>query len=209
MLKLDDFVIRFARELRLPLREILRIQQLVQRHPRVNWDDALGESQLRSKLELCRMLHENDIRPDFIQIHAGWIGLTAYLLRLEPKAPKKIQIIDLDPVALAAARDFLSGVEVSVLQVDVNTAPIPDDVDLVVNTSCEHLRDFSSWLDRIPQGVLFACQSNNMVGIHAHINCSPDLIHFQGYFSKRLMIDTSVVDMPGGNGWQRFTVLGR
>ena len=41
----------------------------------------------------------------------------------------------------------------------------PGDPDTIINTSCEHIRNFNSWYNAIPQGKLLILQSNNFFKI--------------------------------------------
>ena len=43
--------------------------------------------------------------------------------------------------------------------------------DTIINTSCEHIKNFDRWYDKIPDGLLVALQSNNYYNVPEHINC--------------------------------------
>ena len=60
--------------------------------------------------------------------------------------------------------------------------------DTIVNTSCEHIKNFSDWYDNIPDNKLLVLQSNNMSDWHEHINCVESLEEFkqQCYISNLL-----------------------
>ena len=53
-----------------------------------------------------------------------------------------------------------------------------DKPDTVINTSCEHIENFSKWYNIIPQGTLLCLQSNDYFGIAEHVNCSTSLDEF-------------------------------
>jgi hypothetical protein len=55
---------------------------------------------------------------------------------------------------------------------------LTEDPDTIINTSCEHILNFSSWYSNIPKGKIIALQSNNYVDIAEHINCSNSLEEF-------------------------------
>ncbi len=65
---------------------------------------------------------------------------------------------------------------------------LTDSPDTIINTSCEHIENFSDWHDRIPAGKLMILQSNNGQEIKDHINCSTSLEDFaaQTPLSKEL-----------------------
>lgn len=50
--------------------------------------------------------------------------------------------------------------------------------DTIINTSCEHVENFSRWWDSLPTGILVAVQSNNGYDIPGHVNCSSSLVEF-------------------------------
>jgi len=52
-------------------------------------------------------------------------------------------------------------------------------VDTVINTSCEHVENFSNWYDKVPQGRLVVLQSNNYFEHDEHINCVDSLEEFK------------------------------
>ena len=51
--------------------------------------------------------------------------------------------------------------------------------DLIINTSCEHLRDVGAWLDLIPRGTRVVLQSNNYFGEPDHFSCADTLETFK------------------------------
>lgn len=53
-----------------------------------------------------------------------------------------------------------------------------DTPSMVINTSCEHIPDFTDWYRRIPRGRLVVMQSNDYFGWHEHVNCVSDLMAF-------------------------------
>ena len=59
------------------------------------------------------------------------------------------------------------------------SSPISDIPDTIINTSCEHIENFSEWYDKIPYGKLLILQSNNYFSIAEHFNCSKSLEDFE------------------------------
>ena len=56
--------------------------------------------------------------------------------------------------------------------------PIKDAVNTIINTSCEHVKNFDKWYEKIPIGKLVILQTNNFKGIEDHVNCSESLEQF-------------------------------
>ena len=48
----------------------------------------------------------------------------------------------------------------------------------IINTSCEHIEDFTQWYNNIPSGTIVALQNNNYYEHDQHINCVPNLQTF-------------------------------
>jgi hypothetical protein len=53
-----------------------------------------------------------------------------------------------------------------------------DSANSVINTSCEHIFDFTDWYDRIPRGMLVVMQSNDFFEAPDHVNCYETLEEF-------------------------------
>jgi hypothetical protein len=130
-------------------------------------DDAFGDAQIRSKLELVmnieHLYHGIGYEPK-IDIYAGWYGLTAFLLLSRTNVSvERIRSYDIDPkatsVALRLNRHFMISAPIfSAFTFDVNKLkPIPGEVDLIVNTAVEHMAS-NDWFTNIPRGTLVCLQ---------------------------------------------------
>jgi hypothetical protein len=54
-----------------------------------------------------------------------------------------------------------------------------DKPNTIINTSCEHIENWSDWWDSIPKGKLCILQSNDYKELPEHINCVNDVEHFK------------------------------
>ena len=54
-----------------------------------------------------------------------------------------------------------------------------DNPDTFINTSCEHIENFTNWFNLIPKGKLVALQSNNYFELPDHVNCVKDINEFK------------------------------
>ena len=50
--------------------------------------------------------------------------------------------------------------------------------NIIINTSCEHIHNFSEWFSSLPSGFLVVLQSNNQFYSNQHVNCVVDLEEF-------------------------------
>lgn len=85
---------------------------------------------------------------------------------------------------------------------DVQGFIYPEHVDLVVNTSCEHMTD--EWMDSIPQGSRVILQSTNYEHPE-HINRKDSLEDFKKSLS---MIDIQFENVLDCDVYFRFTIVG-
>lgn len=82
---------------------------------------------------------------------------------------------------------------------DVTLAP-----DTIINTSCEHIENFSSWYGLIPHNKLIILQSNNGFGIEQHVNCSRDLDHFAEQTPMTRVLYSGEKQMPKFTRYMRI-----
>lgn len=78
--------------------------------------------------------------------------------------------------------------------------------ELVINTSCEHIADISSWWDQIPKGMRVIVQSNDAFHIPEHVRCFKTLAEFEA------AMNMSQVDYRGEKrlaDFNRFMLIGR
>lgn len=71
-----------------------------------------------------------------------------------------------------------------------------DNPSMIINTSCEHIKNFDQWYAKIPRGKFLVMQSNDYFSWHEHVNCSENLAAFAKqtpmkhvYFSGELPLE--------------------
>lgn len=186
-----------------------RIWDIILKNGSVNWIDALGDSQIKSKLSLVEELSYRISRDDEIIILGGWVGLLPYLMNKKNISCSKVINIEIDQMALVAA-DALNAhdsfsydrIYTDVTQLDYGQWASP----VVINTSCEHFISYQSWLPLIPDGTLCFFQSNNMFKVEEHLNCHEKLQDFIEAVRLSRIVKTEEIDI--GDGWKRFMVIG-
>ena len=58
-------------------------------------------------------------------------------------------------------------------------SPIDEKINMVINTSCEHIEKFTDWFKFIPKDKLVALQTNNYFELQEHVNCVKDINEFK------------------------------
>lgn len=153
---------------------------------------AMNRNQMASKRWLADALFEAlGSQLGSVLILGGWVGvLAAVLLHDRRFVIDRVVSLDVDPRCAPIARS-MNATHVATGRFDARTADMLDidyeaplaagggRCDLVINTSCEHLRDFGRWFDRIPRGQRLVLQSNDYVACTEHVNCVPDLAAFR------------------------------
>ncbi len=185
--------------------------------------DAFSKGQVKSKLWLVSELSKlNNSGLKNALVLCGWVGLLPHLLF---KAGfQEIISVDFDEscqsIALrlnkletdmgrfnAVTEDIfnLNYKQLRLLQSQHDSAQIMDCVDLLINTSCEHIEAFDEWYAKIPEGQLVVLQSNDFFDCDQHVNCVNSLADFreQTPMGERLFSGA----LPLEN-YTRFMVIG-
>lgn len=164
--------------------------------------DALSKGQVNSKVWLLsELLKVTDLNDKTCFVLGGWIGILPLLLFWHSNI-KIIRNIELDINCINLSdwllKDYLidqfryktvnidmnmvnySNFEFSVQNVEKTNSFIKKEIpDIIINTSCDHLIDFTAWWDLIPTGQLFALQNNNFSEIDEHTNIVNSLAEFK------------------------------
>ena len=193
----------------------------ISRHHEHDLGAAFNKNQMASKLWLRDSLLEA-IGPAYahITILGGWFGVLAAVLLHDPRLSiGRITSVDIDPRCEAIARS-VNATHVRLGRFAARTSdmfdldygpPIasvadPRAADLVINTSCEHLADFSRWWNKIPAGQQLVLQSNDYFACDQHVNCVRDLAAFRSQAPMRQLIFAGERRMKR---YIRFMLIGR
>ena len=168
--------------------------------------DALSEGQLNSKLWLLDRIKGIDLGTVFIC--AGWYGVLATLMFEDENIyVDKIRSFDIDDSCWKIAEDLnepwkadnwvfkASTLDIIGLfnywysedglyhyfttNIKGKRVHIKEMPNTIINTSCEHIENFTKWFNAIPTGKLVALQSNNYFEIEDHVNCVNSLDEFK------------------------------
>ena len=83
--------------------------------------------------------------------------------------------------------------------------PIVDSPDTIINTSCEHIANFTAWYDKIPDGKLVVLQSNNFFEVEEHVNCVNSIEEFAVKAPMQNILYSGELEFPK---YKRFMLIG-
>ena len=166
------------------------------------WDDCFSRGQLQSKLWVVEKLKECNVDLGTVFLCAGWYATLATMLFESNIKIDKIRSFDIDDTCIDIAETFnkpwfsdqwkFKALTQNIMDIDYNehtwqywsnannrmSYPIIDVPNTIINTSCEHIVNFTEWYSKIPNGKLVVLQSNDYFEINEHVNCSVDLDDF-------------------------------
>ncbi len=192
--------------------------------------DATTTSQLESKFWLCEELINTGEKPKSAVLLGGWFAHVITPILLDDTSVEKVTNFEIDEDAHFISYKFnrrykkkeaggdgkyrsirrnimfdsLKGVETF-----VGGDKDPDQFDLIINTSCEHMFPMWKFRELNPQmlGKLFILQSTNAREFEDHINCvdSEDELIDQSMLGEVLYKGKKKLS----NGMTRFMVIGK
>jgi len=175
----------------------------------VDISDMCTKGQLISKKWLRDNFPENElVNSPHVLICGGWYGMNAAVLSDKFSGNYSITSIDIDKNTVDRgnalnAEMFREGRYCS-LYADMNGYDYRW-TDLVINTSCEHVKNLSEWFKQIEDGTMVILQSNNNHSINDHVNCvnSPEELLSQCPLNECLY--QGILSLPD---YERFMVIG-
>jgi hypothetical protein len=189
--------------------------------------DCFSRGQLQSKLWLISELKKLNFDLGTVFLCAGWYATLAVMLFESNIKVDKIRSFDIDPSTVSIAETFnkpwvkdnwkfKASVE-DINNINYNSQTynvkrsngtdcvLTDTPDTVINTSCEHIENFSKWYDNVPKGKLVILQSNNYFDVDEHVNCSDNLNDFSNSAS---MTNTMFEGELSLQKYKRFMKIG-
>ena len=173
--------------------------------------DSYSPNQFKSKERLIKLLKDQLIlNTNFeIVILGCWYGS---ILIPSLKHSKRITAIDINSKTISIAKNRLfSHYE----NVDWITSDVFDDnrygriknANLIINTSCEHMKSMKELKPLRESKSYFAFQSNNMYNIKDHINCVSTIEEFKTQLpdNAEVLIEDKLKEDRG----IRFTLIGK
>lgn len=165
-------------------RSYTSLMRAMNRFPKAPWMDALSHAQLQSKAWAVTELVKAKKNIGMTYIMGGWLGMLGPLLFSESKLKiNKIRSFDIDPSCeqiadqiniehvitdwkyKAVTKDMFDvdydKHEYEIQHLGQNAVKMVESPDTIINTSCDHIEDFSKWWNMIPKGKLVLLQNNN------------------------------------------------
>tara|TARA_B100000900_G_C20597966_1_gene724214 strand:- start:912 stop:3644 length:2733 start_codon:yes stop_codon:yes gene_type:complete len=162
--------------------------------------DCLSRGQIASKKWLVDKLADTKVKLGNVYLCAGWYATIVPLI-VEANIPfDSFRSFDIDSSVWKIAEIFnkdlvldnwkfkASTKDIKEINYNVNKyitiksngdeEQLKDSPDTIINTSCEHIDNFSEWYDKIPKGKLLILQSNNFFDVKEHVNCVHNLDEF-------------------------------
>ena len=192
------------------------------------WNDCFARGQLQSKAWLIRELKELDPELGTVFLCAGWYATLSTMLFENDFEIDKVRSFDIDPSCASIAEIFnkpwtmkdwqfkastadikdinYSGYTYKTIKSDGTESELYDETDTIINTSCEHIPDFSKWYDKIPEGKLVILQSNNYFDVEEHVNCSNNVEEFKAQAPCKEYLFSGTLDL---GIYKRFMIIGR
>lgn len=161
----------------------------INRVPAPGLGNAWNFNQITGKRWLVETLAAH-AEPDTedILVLGGWYGVLASLLLDHPAFTQtRVSSLDIDPACETVAASVnrsrveqgrFTSLTGDMLQFDYASWLEDRPRSIIINTSCEHLDDFSGWFDALPSGPLLVLQSNDYYSCNEHVNCVPSLESF-------------------------------
>ena len=175
--------------------------------------DSYSPNQFISKEFLIDKIKSLDIlnSESQIVIFGCWYG--SILIPAFYNDVKSITAIDMDQKVISIAKNRIFTDYKKIDFIDKDLFPWAEDssrikkTDLIINTSCEHMKPMKSLKILNSLNSYFAFQSNNMFDIEGHINCVNSMEEFKQQLpdNAEILSEDEIEDDSG----IRFTLIGK
>ena len=178
------------------------LPRAIRNFPEAELRDAFSRGQIASKKWLVEELVKLDLDLGTVFLCAGWYSSLALLLFESGIKLEKIRSFDIDPTCYKIADtinrpyvmdawkfkaqtgditeiNYRDGHTYDTIKSNGEPQELYDKPNTVINTSCEHITNFSKWHSLIPVGTLVILQTNDYFEIEDHVNCVNDIDEFK------------------------------
>ena len=191
--------------------------------------DCFSRGQLQSKQWLVDELKKCDVELGTVFLCAGWYATLATMLFESGIKLDKIRSFDIDDSCVDIAETFnkpwftdqwqFKSITQDIMDINYNehvwqywsnannrmSYPITDTPSTVINTSCEHLLDFTGWYNKIPIGKLVVIQANDFHEVEEHVNTYDTLEEFSASAPMTTVLYEGELKLPK---YTRFMKIG-
>lgn len=189
--------------------------------------DCFSRGQLESKLWLVKELSNLNIDLGTVFLCAGWYATLATMLFESNIKVDKVRSFDIDDSCRSIAETFnspwvkqdwkfktitqdINEINYSmhtynVKRADGSKCELSDSPDTIINTSCEHIENFTEWYAKIPKGKLVVLQTNNFFEVSEHVNCVNNIEEFMTSTHISDVLYKGKLELPK---YERFMLIG-
>lgn len=170
----------------------------------VDYAESFRPNQIKCKSWLVNEIANTNSYFDKVLVVGSWNGILLYELMKQNCDVGWFDFLDIDKVAHLHRDIYFSRNKMeknyNSIACDANDFSDFSDYDLIINTSCEHMKPLP-----VVNGPLYALQSNNYRSVEEHINCvdSPNQLKDQYQLSHTVFKDKLQFD-----NYTRFMVIG-
>jgi hypothetical protein len=193
------------------------------------WNDCFSRGQLQSKLWLVHELKKCNVVLGTVFLCAGWYATLATMIFESDIKVDKIRSFDIDETTVDIAETFnkswfenqwqFKALVEDIQDINYNehtwqywsnknnrmSYPIIDSPNTIINTSCEHIENFSEWYSKIPTGKLVILQSNNYFEVEEHVNCVNSIEEFKTQSPMQNILYSGELEL---DKYTRFMLIG-
>lgn len=188
--------------------------------------DCFSRGQLESKKWVVEQLKLLDVDLGTVFLCAGWYATLATMIFESGIKVDKIRSFDIDPSCAEIAETFnkpqlIDGWKFKASTADIHQMTDPftystlksdgssilqtDSPITIINTSCEHIHNFTDWYNKLSIGKILVLQTNNYYEIEEHVNCSETLEDFAAQTPMSLVLYEGELELPK---YKRFMRIG-
>ena len=190
--------------------------------------DAFARGQLHSKKWLVSEVEKIGMHLGTVFLCAGWYGTLATMLFESEKIHlDKIRSFDIDESCWKIAESInkpwvmkdwqfkastqdihninFNGHTYNTLRSDGTERELFDEPNTIINTSCEHIENWSDWWNKIPAGKICILQSNDYKELPEHINCVKDTDHFKSIANMQTYLFGGKLNL---DKYTRYMIIG-
>jgi hypothetical protein len=192
------------------------------------WDDCFSRGQLESKLWLVKELKKCKVDLGTVFLCAGWYATLATMIFESGIKVDKIRSFDIDESCVGIAEVFnkpwfvdswkFKSITADILDIDYTqhtwqcwsqtnnrmSYPVVDSPNTIINTSCEHIENFDTWYNKIPDGKLVILQSNNFFEVEEHVNCVNSVEEFSQQSPMTTVLYEGELELPKYTRYMRI-----
>lgn len=172
-----------------------------------DYNDTISDGQIESKNWLSQSLRSINFKEDLhIEIIGGWFGFP--LIEMLSNLPiKQIDFYEIDDNCKKVLTQYIEQFNYNFRIVQFGDYFERKDLrrrDLIINTSCEHMKDISCMKQFYKGNPYIALQSNNFYE-HDHVNCVDSEVELR---NKNEIKVTSYMGKKKMEKYDRFMVIG-